>query len=402
MGGIEVHLYKWMKYFSEKGVKVIWYALPHAEETTDFSELLQLNIEIKHVRKTIFGLQYEELDEVDADSVVMLSFDPLWYIAAEKIRCSGMARDFIHYMVLPHFKGAAYFPEENCLTERARKNAWIFMRRKYEEWNRQGCLKSFNEKQYLACSEHYSLCPSQTNHIIPYVPDAIYSDAEVEERARIRAERRSSEFQILVCSRLDFPHKGYVLGMVDVFESLRAIYPNVSLTIVGDGPSRQELEARVSALSKNDREFVYLLGTLSPERLIEQFGKASVNPNLAGALRTGATCGVPSLTMRHYTTCAECYGYYEDTKLGKELRSDSGIGVKPFIEQLILMSSEEYVAHCVAAAKRAKEGYGNPDDLFEISKDGKNVTANRDRRFGQYLLLCRSFSARVLGKNQFV
>lgn len=402
MGGIEVNIFKWMEYYSKKDVRVVWYATSNAVEDADFVDILHLNVEIKNVKKTLAGLRYEKLENDEGKDVVMLSFDPLWYLGAESLRRASGASSFIHYMVLPHFTGAAYYPEENCVTSAAKKHAWMFMRRKYGEWDRQGCLRAFNEKQCAACAEHYAFTLREGSHLIPYIARSPSQPiSRIKQEARERAKNRDKEFRILVCSRLDFPHKGYVLGMVDAFESIKPFYPNVTLVIAGDGPSRDALEKKVNALPVEMQSSVELLGTLGQKQLMEQFSRASVNPNLAGALVDGAISGVPSLPMRHYTDRAECYGFYEDTTKEDELNKGRGKDVRPYIERLINMPIDEYVDHCVNAVYRASEKTANPADLFS-AKTGSFVTPYGDIWFGRMLLISRSISARLLRRNQFV
>ena len=61
-------------------------------------------------------------------------------------------------------------------------------------------------------------------------------------------------FNIISVSRFEFPHKGYVLGLIDDFEKFSLKHKDARLKIVGSGPGEHLLNKRIEKLSSEVKD----------------------------------------------------------------------------------------------------------------------------------------------------
>lgn len=81
---------------------------------------------------------------------------------------------------------------------------------------------------------------------------------------------KSGSFNILTISRLEFPFKGYVLGLIRSFSELKQIYPQITLTIIGSGSGRHEINQLLNSQASTVSSSVKLLEN-TPNDLINNF-----------------------------------------------------------------------------------------------------------------------------------
>ena len=164
-----------------------------------------------------------------------------------------------------------------------------------------------------------------------------------EEFFKNKASERKNNFTIVTCARFDFPHKGYMLGLLDDYKELKEKYSQLKLVIIGYGSGEKRIKEKLEAMTEAQRQDVELVGAVSPFDLSKYFEKGHLNVGLAGALFDGAICALPSVCVRHYSEECQTYGHISDMT-GTYLRSDEGEAIKPYIERLINMSDEEYIS----------------------------------------------------------
>lgn len=108
---------------------------------------------------------------------------------------------------------------------------------------------------------------------------------------------RTSQPSIVAVARLA-PVKRFGL-LVDAAAEARATVPDLTLTIVGDGPDRESLDAQVAEL--NAHEWVQFTGRLSHEDLVDVYRRswivasASLAEGWGLSLTEAAGCGTPSV-----------------------------------------------------------------------------------------------------------
>ena len=402
MGGIESNTSNYVAFAKAHGIRVIWLVTKRGDAENEHPDVMDSSVERAYIKKNPWGIHYPSISFNRDEQVTMISFDPLWYFEGEKVRQRNKEIRINHLLILPHFSGNAYYPERNF------KNAFIFrhtkrfMAKMYSTLDRTNCLRAYAREQLLACAENYHLdIKGIDDKCVPSSNPALVNAGYDRNRLAALAHERDARFEIIACARFDFPHKGYLLGLIDAYEQLKSKYPQVLLTIVGDGEGKSLLEQKIAALPLAARAGIELTGTLSSDELRARFINAHVSCNLAGSLSMGASCGIPSIVMRHYTYEAECYGFYVDPQDGG-LSSEKGFMITPYLEEAINCDVDSYVNYGLRAYKtwKSKNKY-DPWYLYHQETGVSDSAHVSDRFTVAALLMHRFIESRFFGINQY-
>lgn len=164
-----------------------------------------------------------------------------------------------------------------------------------------------------------------------------------KEKAEERYERK--EFHILTIARMEFPFKGYVIGLIGLFEQLCHQYPGLHLDIVGDGSNGQQLMNRINHLEEDVRRRVHWHGSVPYQDLSPYFEKAKLYIGMGTTVLDAANHGVVSLPVGSYTYRCRGYGFlYEDPMNLGGIGGRVEMGKR--IRQVLAFSKEEYCS-CV-------------------------------------------------------
>lgn len=361
MGGIEVYFAALMRYAISKKRRVIWLTTAEYAEESDFEITKSEEIEIAYIKRTVFGPLYPKLSSSSCDDVFLLTTDPCRFILSDRYRDTMKYRSFTHLLLLPHYAGAAYYPER-IFKSRALQSYWhSFMRDIAVKLREANCIRGFSGDHLTAYESAYGIEIPGKRELVLQPIDSIssirYDDIDSRERTR------TSRFEIITCTRFDFPHKGYLLGLIHAFERIHSDYPYAFLTIVGYGPGEKEVRAAVASLSSDASAHVELTGQLSTDDYLLRCRSAHLCVGLAGALIRGAKCALPSIKMAHYTYECEGYGYvkhFDDLVPEEPARN-----MIELIEKAIKMPREEYIKRSVSAYNAAVEYiHADPEYIF--------------------------------------
>ena len=160
-----------------------------------------------------------------------------------------------------------------------------------------------------------------------------------------RSERNGC-FNIITVGRFDFPHKGYMLGLVRAFGRLKPKYPQLTLSIIGLGQHEQMLKNEIANLPQGVQADVNLLGAVPHTELPHYFRDKHLSIAVAGAASDAARNGVLSIAARNFcdNEC-EVYGFYPESFV-KNSSKEPGELVDKYIEDAINMTKEEYTKRC--------------------------------------------------------
>ena len=105
-------------------------------------------------------------------------------------------------------------------------------------------------------------------------------------------------FNIVSISRFDFPHKGYLLGLIRAYGRLKEKYPQVALCIIGYGPGKPLVEKEIKRLNKKAQQDLSLLGEVDSADFPKVLKEMHLNISVAGSVGVGARNGVLSIPAR--------------------------------------------------------------------------------------------------------
>ena len=362
MGGIESNYANVIKYAVAMGYRVVWLTTRAHEKASAFKEITDdSRVEKRYVKRTPFGPVYPEISWAPEDEVTVLSSDLLRYLVGNPTLSRSQCRRFSHVLTVPHFKGFAIFPEKCFDGGKARRYWHRKMAAAAEYLSSNELVVGFSRVHLDAYEKNYGISINDKEHKL--IPPVFSLAKPSEEEVGVRASSRDEGFSIITCTRFDFPHKGYVLGLIKAFADIHESYPQTRLIVVGYGSGQAQIDEAVDSLPAEAREAVELTGPLSQEQLKGRMRRCHVNVGVAGSLLRGAECALPSIVMRHYTEDFEGYGLFED--VGKKMSDEPGEDMTALLERLIVCSDEEYIARSFASFVRVNDmSAANPEFLF--------------------------------------
>lgn len=379
-GGIEKFICRLIRYSLKQGHRVIWFTSQwHFESAEQRDVADNPNVEkvfFRSGREKLF-CKAPKLNLNPNEDVIMISFIPEDYIWAEQFREKYQCKSFYHHLILMNFFGWLTYPEDEFKTKRIIEKRRKFSNKIAHQLDENNNIRAFDEKQLGAYKERYNLnVEVSSKNLLKAFP---VEDAFTESELWGKAKNRNDEFVIATCARFQFPHKGYMLGLLDVFKELKVKYPKIKLVIIGDG-EREKFDERFNTLPEEVKKDITLTGALPFTELNETYKKCHMCIGLAGAISTAASLGLPSLVTRHDTLECETYGFYQD--VDSVLKSDPGIDIMPFIEEVIECSDEEYVNLGLRGIKAYEKNTAiNPDYILgEINKTSKPSVSKKDRK----------------------
>lgn len=351
IGGIETSQVQLMRYCIGRGYRVVWLTTEAHEKASSYKEVTDLpDVEKYYVKRTPFGPVYPSVPFKKDEHVVALTTDLLRYCISQPTMRKWKCNSLTHLLTIPHFKGGMALPE------------MIFRRGKMREyWRRRlasavawlvraGALVGFNRVHLTTYEQNYGI--SIPNKEAKELKSIFQLESPSEQVIDARVASRKKSFEIITCSRFDFPHKGYMLGLIDAFGGICERHPETRLIIVGYGEGEQQVKDALSRLPEAAQSRVELTGSLSPEQLKGRMQSCHLNVGVAGALWRGAECALPSISMRHYTLQCEGYGFLDE--VGDILSEGQGTDMVPLIEHVIEMDDKTYIAKSLASFKAAQ------------------------------------------------
>lgn len=359
MGGIEIYYAQLMQYSLNQGYKIIWLSTNWHRSLSAFPAITNsTGVQLAEVRQTLFGPLFPRLSVSKEDDVVLLTNDPLRYVLSDTYRGRLRCRSFTHLLLLPHFAGAAYYPEQIFKPGVQRRYWHEQMMNLAVGLSKANCVRGFSKIHLQAYAEEYDLENLEFDDCT--LPNMFLPPCPSEDAIVNRARTRSTKFEIITCSRFDMPHKGYIIGLIRAFNKINQKFPQTRLTIVGYGKGEDAIRAEISKLPNNVIGNIEMTGMLSTDDYIKRLNNAQLFVGLAGALLQAVQNAVPSICMRHYTYNCEGYGYYDNGC--RSVSDEPGQNVVPLIEQAITMSQDEYV-------KLSYEGYRAYSESIDVNPE---------------------------------
>lgn len=364
IGGIEDYQVRLMRYCIDRGYRIVWLTTEAHEKESAYKGITSSSaVEKYYVKRTPFGPIYPSIEFDMDEDVVALTTDLLRYCISQPTMKGWKCRSLCHVLAIPHYKGGAILPETILRAGRMRERWRGRLANAAMRIDRAGALVGFDNSHLIAFEREYGLSVGdrESKTLKAIFPLEIPSKEAIEMRAFSRKE----SFDIITCARFDFPHKGYILGLIDAFGGIYKRHPEVRLVIVGYGQGEQQVRDAVSRLPEAVRMRIELTGSLSPEQLRKKMLVCHLNVGVANSLWRGAECALPSICMRHYTLDCEGYGFIDEVE--GAISDAPGSDMTPLIESIIEMDDDAYISKSLSSFEVAQARINaDPEFVFRL------------------------------------
>lgn len=365
VGGIDDSVIKWIKVFAPQGMRIIWlrYGKPGNIFAPWKKALEENHVEIVDLKtKNYAWCKHREIVFEKDEEVYAVSFAPIDFVRIQELSKEAKERYgciFNTYYIVPHFEGTWYNLDEMYWPGPKREEARQKLSRIYNGWYQNNSLLFFSERHEVEMNNHYNV-PCLKDQTRLYLRPDILPPFDYG-LAQKRAERK--RFIITTCSRFDFPHKGYLFGLVDTYAKLKQEFPQVELWIVGYGDGESAIKKHVNALPTEAAKDVRFFGKVNPYEMEKIFNESTVNVSVAGAVCDGAATGLVSIAARHYHYGCEVYGWFAP---GNEnaIRETPGEPLEGYLRELLAADDDTYIELCKKSYEVMAREPRDPDWLF--------------------------------------
>lgn len=379
LGGIEKTLIDQIRSYSTMGIRIIWLRYGSQEDIFKpwISELSKCQVEIVKTRICDSDwFNHSKLSFNPQEVIYAVAFEPIDFVRLE-ILSQEYSNTFNIFYQVPHFAGKTNYLEEVYLTNCKQKKIISNLAEIYNKWYINGNLTFFSYRHIEEMCNRYKIpCLGDTESLFV---TPLNLDPYPVEIVKKRAKRE--EFKIVTCGRFEFPHKGYIFGLVKAYCGLKEKYPQLKLDIIGYGAGANEIRAYVLSMPAELSKDITFLGAISPDKMKYYFNRSHLNISVAYSLLDGAKTGLVSIPVRHYTYECEGYGFLAPTS-ANYLDNRTGKPVEKYIEKLINMSEENYVKLCHQSYEYALHNcVADPNWLFNKTNKIKNYYEKEEIRF---------------------
>lgn len=205
----------------------------------------------------------------------------------------------------------------------------------------------------------YKLKPTQSNKssYIPIGIDFIRNEASGE---RYIGHNKGKNFHILTISRLDFPFKGYILGLLSDLQQLYKELPSITLTIIGDGPNRINVLQQIQKLDPKLQQHITLIENVPYENLDEYYRQCDLYIGMGTTVLDAAKYKKPSIVATAFQCENKCVGLITDNCLnvgGNLAYCDYPSTFYSQISRVCKLNQNEYSALCNETYEIIKKNY---------------------------------------------
>lgn len=343
VGGIETYIYRLSKYCISNGARVLISLVRNGVFDEGYRDIYSSeSAYIVYGKLSKNRVLKPILVANDIQNVKIISFNMVDFARSEclKKRLSGSYK-IDSFLFVPHFRGNFIYLEDSFhglmnsfvskivskIVGKMQNNLNIFYFAKIHQ-------DTFRKKYNLVFED-------SINYSVPIINNEVKEFDK--ERCSFLWSRK--EFNILTISRFEFPHKGYIIGLVKAYNELKQEYPFVTLTIAGYGRDEDVLKEEMENLPSAIKKDIKMVGKISPNKMVDLYSNANVNVSVAGCYLEGVKNGTLSIPARHYSYTCEVYGLSPEAN-SYSVSSDSGKDVVPLLRKVINMSREEYLDYC--------------------------------------------------------
>lgn len=347
MGGAETLVLRLMKWYSEHSYRIILLTLKEISDSTIINDLSEISNGECYVfsNERVFqdrnkrSLYFKENEEVTVISDQIYSFFKISNLLSKRIyKCN-----FHHrlYIVHPNFT-KTFDRKLNSLgklliTRLLRKEILVFM----------------DEETRDACIQHYSLVDSEAKFEILRLP--------MELNDKVKSVYRKDKFHVLSISRFEFPFKGYILGLIEAFETVKSQKNDIEMTIIGYGEGLERVEKKIKELPESTQSSIRLVGKTEYSIIDEYISQCDLFVGMGTTMLDAANYNKICIIPVAYQESELTVGYFHDNFNPKPCFNSCDVAsyfnISDLILEVINYSSEKFIQKCDKAKEILNKHY---------------------------------------------
>lgn len=192
---------------------------------------------------------------------------------------------------------------------------------------------------------------------------------------------KTNEFNILSICRMDFPFKGYVLGLVDTYVRLKEKYPGIKLTLIGDGPQRHELLDKIERLAYEQKRDIIWIRSVPYVDIPTYISECNVYVGMGTTLLDAGKLGkIGIIATANQYNALSCGYLFENPDKVAVFNGEKGYDKYTFddlIERVIQSDDNTYTDWSMKSYKTVKDNY----DIDSVMDKMLRIKTNRlDKR----------------------
>lgn len=374
VGGLETATYNYICYLQSKEIPCICICDKSKYIAPEFRSVMnEEKITIKANNISLAELRHV-VPNIDNPRITIISYHFDGFVWGERLKRRCTWAEIDNFYFLGHFCGHRLYFEDGFKNKLLKKHMIRLMKGTYSAIYNNGALRVFSKSHCDEVANRYKINIEFDSKL--RVPDE-KKCVDIDEQD-ISERYQRQRFNLLTVSRMEFPHKGYVLGLVAAYGRLKSKYPQMELTIVGDGPDMRQVVDAVQSLNESAKKDVHFIGMVAPNDLEKYYRDANLNISVAGCCSLGMRYGTLSAPARHYDYSGEVYGFLPEKK-DMCTSCEPGIPCEQLIEETLRMGEEEYIRRCINGIEAYKEipTYSSCDEI-ETNNKGRILTNSQE------------------------
>lgn len=348
-GGTATLSYRLSKEYRKRGFKVL-YVCGQVNDTNNFSLFKQQNMEIIVSKSSAWYRRIKD-KVVNADEVVVWVYSYELFSVAEKIKHIRKQLDTNIYLYVVH---------ERCLIRGVEVKNGLY--EKLCSWINSintSYIKTVEQNNELLFMEQaiVELTETHLNMQFQNISDKVLALPYFFEEVSIDIENRKKI--ITTMARIDFPFKGYMIGLIDIFSRHYKEY-GLELWIIGAGESEGELKEKIDSLNDDVRKNIKLLGNIEYSKIKDILKDSYVFVGMGTGILDAASVMLPSIGVQAYRYECLGNGFFNENPgaLGYMSDKEELHSIEKELIEIFKLSKEEYKGLCYQENSAARNYYG--------------------------------------------
>lgn len=356
-GGTATLSYRLSREYQKRGFR-IFYVCEEINDEDNYHLFKEQGIEIIVCKHSYWYRNIKDFI-IEADKVVAWVYSFEIYFAAEKVKRARKNLETNIFLYVVH---------ERCLIRGNGSGKGVYdqicswinsLNALYIKTIDQNNELLFMEQRIIDLSEDYLKMRFQDTEdkVLPLPYLFTEQPFEVPKRKKI----------ISTMTRIDFPFKKYVMGLIDIFCKYYKDY-GLELWIIGTGKSEDELKEKIAQLDDEVKNKIKLFGNVEYIKVKEILRDTYVFVGMGTGLLDAASVMLPSIGVQAYKY--ECLGdgfLNENPSVLGYLSEQNGLhSIEKELLEILQLSKEEYSELCKKEYMAAKDYYSIENFIIKL------------------------------------